>query len=643
MLFLPRTPTKEEKEIRRIERARERAERREQKRLERQRKKEMKAIRREQKKEVKYMWNRIPHWLANMEIAYWYRKKDKDLFAKDYNPIKFSLALVGEDAYYFLVKTTHLPRTVTIPKLKHPDTIDTLTQAAGSQVKVEERSTGFWYVVESQYGRGAIPKLVGYSEMLKRMEKEAPPLTFPLGMSANQQPHFGDIDKMLSTLVGGTTGGGKSNIVNVMLCTFLPRNHPENLRLFLTDLKGGIEFADYRGIPHLGGDIRYIKKVTIKGEGKQRRKKTTYKTIDRNYIPNGDEEIHDPMGNQILTEPGQVIPILKYIVAELDRRATLMAGKAKKIATYNNKYPGTQLSRWLIVIDELATLMEHPSYNKEAALQLSEIARKGRAVGIYIIVATQTPSSAIVPQQVGNNMDSRIAFRTGSGVASGILLGGGEYDAARLKNIPGRFIFKQGGTKTEMQAPLLDDRAIPGILAPVRRGEFDDAYHAELHQKAIHMFEISLKRCNGECHSHRIYDLMKPYGFKQTEVRSILEKYEVRDGEPEITIGDNVYILAPAIIPRKVARWLVPVSDWNEKRHPHPDFDFDLACRLSLVENQHSQAEIPDDESTIQPDFEPESPDQPLVQAGPINGDGRKIEISDDEMELETWIHNEQD
>ena len=78
MLFLPRTPTKEEKEIRRIERARERAERREQKRLERQRKKEMKAIRREQKKEVKYMWNRIPHWLANMEIAYWYRKKDKD-------------------------------------------------------------------------------------------------------------------------------------------------------------------------------------------------------------------------------------------------------------------------------------------------------------------------------------------------------------------------------------------------------------------------------------------------------------------------------------------------------------------------------------------------------------------------------------
>jgi hypothetical protein len=526
-----------------------------------------------QKQEAAHLQKQIPVYLANMEICYRKKKNEKDFFESDVWPVKLDKVQIGEDAYYFHIDTKRLPRGVYLKHLKHPDTLDTLTASCGSKVEFfENQSAGCWYSVETRHGRGAIPTQVGYGEMMKQFPAGADPLSFPLGMGANQKSYFGDMDEMINLLVGGTKGGGKSNLVNVLLCTLISRNDPANLRLFLTDLKGGLEFIDYAGLPHLGGDVNYIE--TNYGEGEKF--VSHFKTVDDHYRPKETDDLRPPLGQQIATEPYQVLPILRYCEAEMDRRTKLMAGKAKKISAYNKRFKSEPLSYWLVVIDELASLMENKKYALKAALSLSELARKGRAVGIYIVLATQTPSSSIVPQQIANNMDSRAAFRCGSGTASGILLGDGKYEAARLPNIPGRFLWKWGGEMIEVQAPLIADTTVKKIVADAKRGANTDARAAERAQKAEFLFTFALTHLRGECHTKTLHKFLVPHGFTMREVAGILNDFEVQGTppalEPEIEINGDTYYLAPPQVSRRVPRWLVPAEDFMAGQHPHPDF-----------------------------------------------------------------------
>lgn len=286
----------------------------------------------------------------------------------------------------------------------------------------------------------------------------------------------------------------------------------------------------------------------------------------------------------------------------MDRRTKLMAGKAKKISAYNKRFKSEPLSYWLVVIDELASLMENKKYALKAALSLSELARKGRAVGIYIVLATQTPSSSIVPQQIGNNMDSRAAFRCGSGTASGILLGDGKYEAARLPNIPGRFLWKWGGEMIELQAPLIADTTVKKIVADARRGANTDARAAERAQKAEFLFTFALGNLRGECHTKTLHKFLKPHGFTEKEIVGILNDFEVRGTppglEPEISINGDIYYLAPPQVARRVPRWLVPAEDFMAGKHPHPDFVTIGDLSVSRVARRDESGETVDPENS---------------------------------------------
>lgn len=558
------------------------------------------AILKEQRKEIKYLAKQIPVWLAKMGHAYWYKKSEKDTMTGQFNPVKINKVEIADDAYYFRIDSKRLPRGVMIAHLKHPDVVETLSHACDSTVRVHENSSGFWYAVETQYGRGNIPNFVGYAEMLKQMPHDAPPLTFPLGMGENQRPFFSDLDKVYTLLIGGSKGTGKSNEANVILCTLISRNSPRKLRLFLTDLKGGIEFYDYGGIPHLGGDVWWVKDDQEETEDEQpkrpKAKKMTVKVVPPDYIPKKGERLEPGMGQNILTDPVEVLPVLAYCEAEMDRRARLIAPTgAKNILTYNKKHPDKPLSVWLVVIDELATMMEDPRYKTQAKLSLNELARKGRAVGIYLILATQTPTSEIVPSQVGNNMDARLAFRCGNGPASGVLLGDGQYDAVNLPPVQGRFVWKWGTEKTQIQAPFIAESALASVIRDVRAGKIVDAREAELAQKADFIFRFALDHLHGECQTNRLYAMIKEHGIKRADLLHVLDEYQVRNGKPEILINDQLYYLAPPIVPKRIGRWLVPVADFQARRHPHKDYDFDLALRVARDTNSQPPvlAEIP--------------------------------------------------
>ncbi len=568
---------------------------REEKRQRALERKYMAEIRKQQRVEVKYLARQIPVWLAKMGHAYWYKKSEKEPMMGRFNPIRFDQVQIGEDAYFFRVNTKRLPRGVLVAHLKAPEVVETLSHACDSQVKVLEGATGFWYAVETRYGRGNIPALVGYAEMLKLMPPDAPPLAFPLGMGENQRPHFSDLDKVYTLLIGGSKGTGKSNEANVILCTLISRNSPKKLRLFLTDLKGGIEFYDYGGIPHLGGDVYWINEDEPIETGQRRGpKKIIVKVAAPDYKPKAGERLEPPMGQQVLTDPVEVLPVLAYCEAEMDRRARLIAPTgAKNILTYNKKHPNKQLSHWLVVIDELATMMEDPRYKAAAKLSLNELARKGRAVGIYIILATQTPTSDIVPAQIGNNMDARLAFRCGNGPASGVLLGDGQYDAVHLPPVQGRFVWKWGTDKIQVQAPFMAESALAAIIADVRAGKFVDAKEAEIAQKADYLFRFALQMLKGECQSKRLYAMVKEQGIKLADVYSILAAYEAKaDGKPEISIDGDLYVLAPPINARRIPRWLLPVADWEARKHPHPEYSFEVSNVTRSTKPKFSPAQV---------------------------------------------------
>lgn len=609
-------------------------------REERERRKAEERARKEMRKrlmaEAKHLQKQIPLYLARMEICYRKKKNEQDFFESDVTPVRLDKIQIGDDAYYYHIDTKRLPRGVFITHLKDPKTLETLTAACGSKVDFHQTNMGYWYSVETRFGRGAIPTQVGYAEMIKRLPEGAHPLSYPLGMGANQKAYIGNQEEMINFLVGGTKGGGKSNLINVLLCTMISRNSPENLRLFLTDLKGGIEFTDYAGLPHLGGDVGYIDKTVV--EQKSGKVHPKLKAVDSDYKPKDGEEVLPPYGGFIAVDPPQVLPMLRYCEAEMDRRTKLLAGKAKKISAWNKRFKSKKLSYWLIVIDELASLMENKRYTARATESLSELARKGRAVGIYLILATQTPSSSIVPQQIANNMDSRAAFRTGSGVASGILLGDGKYDAAYLPNVPGRYIWRWGGENIELQAPLIADTTVKKIVADAKRGATTDAQSAERAQKAEFLFSFALENLKGECQSRTLYNYLKPHNFTKREVENILSDYEVQGThpglEPEIEINGDIYYLAPADIPRRIARWLVPAHDFINEKHPNPAYEF--ASRVPQPGDSGDsvdpeKSKISETEENDQPDL----PDQTDLTDEPTHFDEQVAEELEAEFQAE--------
>lgn len=617
--------------------------------LRKQEAKMKKLFRQEQRREVKYLAKQIPVWLANMGLAYWLPKSDrKGVVGNKFKPVRFDRIQIGEDGYYFRINTRRLPRGVLVPHLKDEKVLETLTKQCSSSVRVHDEPSGLWYSVETAYGRGSIPDFVGYAEMMKLLPNDAPPMVFPVGLGENKKPLFCDLDKTYTLLIGGAKGTGKSNEANGMLCTLITRNSPQKLRLFLTDLKGGIEFYDYGGIPHLGGDVYPLRK---KGEDEQppdgkKRKKHYAELID--VAPAGHklkpgQELTPPLGQDVVTEPGDVLPVLQYCQSEMERRTRLIAPSgAKNILTYNRKFPDKALSHWLIVIDELATLIEHPEHKKEALMRLSELARKGRAAGIYMVMATQNPESHIVPGQISANMDARLAFRTGSGNASGVLLGDGKYDAARLPPVPGRVIWKWGTETIQVQTPFLAESAMRGIVRDVKAGKIVDAHEAELKQKADFLFQQALALNGGECQSGKLYKFLKGDGYRKSEVGLILDRYEVKqlpDGlGPEIVIDNTPYYLCPPIIPKRIPRHLVPVADVQAGRHPNPDYNYSmthLASRLPPTENSEGAVSTDPENPEGQAENEPIEQSADLPNSAPEPEEN--MEIADSDIELSVW------
>jgi len=245
--------------------------------------------------------------------------------------------------------------------------------------------------------------------------KNPDPLLMPLGLDVSGQPIAASIGKMPHCLIAGTTGSGKSVIVNAWISTMLFRTRPEELRLILVDPKR-VEMAAYNNIPHL-------------------------------LTP-------------VINEPEVTLRALRWTVNEMQERYKQFAAvHARNLDSYN-LIPGIEKKPFIVfMIDELADLMMFAGNDVETLI--TRIAQLARATGIHLVLATQRPSVDVITGLMKANIPARLAFNVSSMIDSRViidmpgaekLLGKGDMlflppDQAKPKRIQGPFITEREVTE----------------------------------------------------------------------------------------------------------------------------------------------------------------------------------------------------
>jgi S-DNA-T family DNA segregation ATPase FtsK/SpoIIIE len=256
---------------------------------------------------------------------------------------------------------------------------------------------------------------------LKRMLMSEPfhktksKLSVALGLDVSGNPLIGDIAKMPHVLVAGTTGSGKSVLLNAWICSILFRTTPAEVRLILIDPKR-VEMVGYNGVPHL-------------------------------LTP-------------VIVEVDKILSSLRWATQEMERRYKQFAEVGVRNLDSFNELSGFQALPYIvIIIDELADLMGYAPVEVEDTI--CRIAQMARATGIHLVLATQRPSVDVVTGLIKANVPARIAFNVSSMMDSRVvidmpgaerLLGRGDMlfvppDQAKPMRIQGTFVSEKEVTK----------------------------------------------------------------------------------------------------------------------------------------------------------------------------------------------------
>jgi S-DNA-T family DNA segregation ATPase FtsK/SpoIIIE len=222
-------------------------------------------------------------------------------------------------------------------------------------------------------------RIVRLGDVFQEPPKDWSPLTVWLGKDVAGKAIGADLAKMPHLLVAGTTGAGKSAAINAMLTSVLLRATPHEVRLVLVDPKQ-VELNHYESIPHL-------------------------------LTP-------------VITSPRMAANALQNLVKEMEQRYGIMSlSRTRSLIELNRaraKRGEPPLPYILCVIDELADLMMVAPADVEDSI--IRLAQKARAVGIHLVLATQSPRVDVITGMIKANVPSRIAFAVSSQTDSRVIL-----------------------------------------------------------------------------------------------------------------------------------------------------------------------------------------------------------------------------
>ena len=240
-------------------------------------------------------------------------------------------------------------------------------------------------------------EVISLRQILESEEFQNSPskMTICLGKDINGRIKVAALESMPHLLIAGSTGSGKSVMLNSMIMSILYKATPDEVRMILVDPKR-LEMGLYEGIPHL-------------------------------LTP-------------VITDAKKATYALRNAVAEMERRLKQLAALGvRNIDQYNRKVKQMlsqprglfddpsdteespqPLPYILIIIDELADLMMLERANVEESV--TRLAQMARAVGMHLVLATQRPSVDVITGLIKANFPSRISFRVATRVDSRTVL-----------------------------------------------------------------------------------------------------------------------------------------------------------------------------------------------------------------------------
>ncbi len=191
----------------------------------------------------------------------------------------------------------------------------------------------------------------------------------PYGAEINET--IEDILTSPHTLIAGTTGSGKSVLLNNILISFLNTRGVKNSYILIDPKR--VELSRYKNFPHCIG---------------------------------------------YTSDTETAIKYLNYLLEVIEKRYKYLE-KHEKV-----QYKGRHI---YLIIDELADIIIS-EYNKEFKRKLQKILQIARAANVHVIACTQSPSRQVIPAPIVLNFTNRVALRCLSDIESRqiITIGGAE-------------------------------------------------------------------------------------------------------------------------------------------------------------------------------------------------------------------------
>lgn len=261
-------------------------------------------------------------------------------------------------------------------------------------------------------------------------------------------------------LIAGTTGSGKSVFTKSLIMTILFRAKPSDVGLIIVDPKK-VEFNAFNGVPH--------------------------------------------MMKEVVTDPGQAVSTLRWVVNEMDNRYIRMQmSGVNDIKGYNNKFDRGLLSpeeenpkrmqQIVVVIDELADLMLTAA--KEVESLIIRIAQLARAAGIHLIIATQRPSANVITGLIKANIPSKVALRVTTSLESRIIL---DMKGAEELLGHGDMLFYPNGMKkpVRVQGALVTEKEVNDVAKFLKTHNTADYYEEENQQIQDYMNKANTESSAG--------------------------------------------------------------------------------------------------------------------------------------------------
>lgn len=383
------------------------------------------------REESRWIAQNLERYLSNLGFDHLYSVDGK----RERRTVHVDRYQICPDEYRYHIDGHRLPHGVDLWTMTDEKYVKSLEASIGCPIETHFSEGGLWFRVYRKTGLRNVPRYVEFEETYSKLKPSDGPLTLAVGLGPNRKLIKLDLrdDPKANLLIGGVPGGGKTNLMHLIICTLARRADPRHVKLVLVDLKR-TEFKCYSYLPHLLHPV--------------------VRTIE------------------------EVLPIMQEMSDEIDKRMKILEqGRGfNKLTRYNAMHSDAPLPEIVVVFDEIAVIMLDPTYpldkRKQFESMIAHIAQTGRAFGIHLILATQRPEETVIRPLIRGSINGRIAFATASIADSTLLVMNG--DACFRDAVPpGRMIVSYGRHHVPAQCAFITQEVIDSIITNAEAGKIE--------------------------------------------------------------------------------------------------------------------------------------------------------------------------